>query len=215
MPDDNIDCPLARRLAGLALLMTFLGFAPSAVAADSIHATNHPPEVESIDPFLAAPAVGAIYEIPVLVINYIPSKDGNNVDPDILGKATIGDFKKKLLTFNKRTKFMLEEASKYHGYRNPDARPSLGYRILQIVTAYEVMPPGKRAGRKTPAEYHPDYIQILNRFDAGQFVTNRHVKEIWLWGYHTAGIVPVESNMSSPLTGNISNSARYNDDLPV
>jgi len=215
MPDDNIDRRLAWRFPALVVLITFIGFVVSATGADSVRAPNRPPEVEPIDAFLAAPAAGAVYEIPVLVINYIPSRDGTNVDPDILGQATIADFKKKLTLFNQRTKFMLEEASRYHGYQNPNARPSLGYRIVHIVTAYEMMPPGKRAGRKTPAEFHPDYIQILNRFNAGQFVTNRNVKEIWLWGYHTAGIVPVESNMSSPLTGDISNSARYNDDLPV
>ena len=110
---------------------------------------------------------------------------------------------------------MLEEGSRYHGYQDSHARPSLGYRIVHIVTAYEIMPPGKRAGGKTQPEFHPDYMAILNRFNAGHFITNRNVKEIWLWGYHTAGIVPVESNMSSPATGDISNSARYNDDLPV
>jgi hypothetical protein len=215
MPNDNIDRRLAWGFPTLVVLIAFIGLAVSATGADAVRATNRLPEVEPIDPFLATPAPGALYEMPVLVINYIPSRDGTNVDPDILGKSTIADFKKKLTLFNKRTKFMLEEASRYHGYQNPTARPSLGYRIVHIVTACEIMPPGKRAGRKTPAEFHPDYIQILNRFDAGQFVTNRNVKEIWLWGYHTAGIVPVESNMSSPLTGDISNSARYNDDLPV
>ena len=153
--------------------------------------------------------------MPVMVINYIPTRDGTNVDSAILGKSTIADFKKKLLLFNKRVKFMLEEGSRYHGYKDPQARPSLGYRVVHMVTAYEIMPPGKRAGAKEKAEFHPDYNQILNRFHAGEFVTNKNVKEIWLWGYHTAGIVPVESNMSSPATGDISNSARYNDDLPI
>ena len=173
------------------------------------------PEVDAIDPYLATPAQGALSEMPVLVIQYIPTKDGTNVDSEILGKSSIADFKKKLLLFNKRTKFMLEEATRYHGYQNPSARPSLGYRVVHYVTAYEIMPPGKRAGEKTKPDFFPDYIQILNRFRAGEFVTNRNVKEIWLWGYHTAGIVPVESNMSSPATGDISNSYRDNEDLPI
>jgi hypothetical protein len=173
------------------------------------------PEIDPIDPFLATPAAGALFEMPVLVINYIPTLDGTNVDKAILEKSTIADFKKKLLLFNKRSKFMLEEGSRYHGYQNAEGRPSLGYRVVHMVTAYEIMPPGKRAGGKTKPEYHPDYIQILERFGAGDWVTNKNVKEIWIWGYHTAGIVPVESNMSSPATGDISNSARYNDDLPI
>ena len=41
------------------------------------------------------------------------------------------------------------------------------------------------------------------------------VKEVWLWGYHHGNIYPVESDMSSPTTGDISNSNRFNDDLPI
>ena len=82
-------------------------------------------EVDRIDPFLSTPATGALYGIPVMIINYIPTKDGTNVDSAILGKSTIEDFKKKLLLFNKRAKFMLEEGSRYHGYKDSKARPSL------------------------------------------------------------------------------------------
>src|SRR5207249_1551058 len=53
------------------------------------------------------------------------------------------------------------------------------------------------------------------RFGAENFVRNQNVREFWIWGYHNAGIVPVESNMSSPTTGDISNSGRFNDDLPI
>ena len=41
------------------------------------------------------------------------------------------------------------------------------------------------------------------------------MKEIWLWGYHNSEIAPAESNMSSPTTGDISNSLRFEDDLPI
>lgn len=197
-----------------ALGLLAAGLQCAALAAD-VTAPIRPPEVDVIEPFLAKPAAGALYEMPVMVINYIPTRDGTNVDSEILGKSTIADFKKKLLLFNKRTKFMLEEGSRYHGYQNSNAPPSLGYRVVHMVTAYEIMPPGKRAGGKTRPEYFPDYNKILERFGAGSMITNRNVKEIWLWGYHTAGIVPVESNMSSPATGDISNSSRFEDDLPV
>ena len=61
-----------------------------------------PPEVDPIDPFLATPAPGALFEMPVLVINYIPTIDGTNVEKAILGKSTIEEFKKKLILFSKR-----------------------------------------------------------------------------------------------------------------
>ena len=206
--------PIQRLVVACLLLL----WGEASNAADEGASGTRPtraPEVDEIDPFLSTPAAGALYEIRVMIINYIPTTDGTNVDKTILGKSTIADFKKKLLLFNKRAKFMLEEGSRYHGYQHSKARPSLGYRVVHSVTAYEIMPPGKRAGSKDKPEFFPDYIQILNRFKAGDWVTNHNVKEIWLWGYHTAGIVPVESNMSSPTTGDISNSYRDNKDLPI
>ena len=46
-------------------------------------------------------------------------------------------------------------------------------------------------------------------------VETKGVKEVWIWGYHFKDIAPVESNLSSPITGDISNSFRHPDDLPV
>src|SRR5205814_4651080 len=143
---------------------------------------------------------------------YSPTRDGTNVDSSILGTATIVAFKSKLLAFNKRVKFMLEEGSRYHGYKSSNAIPALGYRVVRIVTAYEIEPPGRSAGTGV---FFPNYLQILDRFGAGNLVSNLNVKEIWLWGYHAAGIVPVESDMSSPTTGDISNSFRDPTDLPI
>jgi len=104
----------------------------------------------------------------VLIINYLPTRDGTNVDSAILGTSTIASFKSKLTLFNKRVKFMLEEGSRYHGYRNANATASLGYRVVRIVTAYEIMPPGRPAGGSPPA-FFPDYLQILDRFGAGNW----------------------------------------------
>jgi hypothetical protein len=74
------------------------------------------------------------------------------------------------------------------------------------------MPPGKPAGGGAS---FPDYHQIVERCGGRQLVEQQGVKEFWVWGYHTGKIVPVESNMSSPTTGDISNSYRFNDDLPA
>jgi hypothetical protein len=204
---------IVAQTAGTAVLTASLNGA-SATLTLTVTAPVRPPDIDSIDPVLATPAPGALYEVPVMVINYIPTHDGTNVDAAILGASSIANFKNKLTLFNKRVKFMLEEGSRYHGYHNSNALPSLGYRIVRIVSAYEIMPPGRPAGG-TPPAYFPDYWQILGRFGAGTLVSNQNVKEIWLWGYHTAGIVPVESDMSSPATGDISNSFRDPTDLPI
>ena len=51
--------------------------------------------------------------------------------------------------------------------------------------------------------------------DAERWVNKRGVKEFWIWGYDSDEFDLQESNMSSPVTGDISNSARFEDDLPV
>ncbi len=121
---------------------------------------------------------------------------------------------------DRRVKFMLEEGSRFRGYANSGTLPSLGYRIVHYVTIYEPLPKGPVAGPCAPADcegswHFPDYHDILARVNAKYWVETRGVKEIWVWGYHFAGMVQPESNMSSPTTGDISNSFRWNDDLPV
>lgn len=172
------------------------------------------PTVESIDSRLATPATGYLHKIPVVVIRYLPTNDGVNIDPVVADwVGTIAAMKTKLLQESVDAKFMLEEGSRFRGYKTPTAQPALGYQVVHIVTVYEELPPGKPTGG--PGEYFPDYNQILTRFGAQNFVEAQGVKEFWVWGYHHGNIAPVESNMSSPTTGDISNSYRFNDDMPI
>src|SRR5437867_10022023 len=154
--------------------------AASATLTVNVAAPLLPASLDPIDPALATPATNALYEMPVVIINYLPTRDGVNVDNTILDNSTIAAFKSKLTQFNKRVKFMLEEGSRFRGYSNALARPSLGYCIVRIVTAYEIMPPGRPAGG---GNFFPNYLQILDRFGIGALVTNQNAKEIWLWGY--------------------------------
>ncbi|UCF90174.1 MAG: hypothetical protein JSW39_17975 [Desulfobacterales bacterium] len=150
----------------------------------------------------------------MVIIRYLPTKDGLNVDETVTGwHSTLDDLKTRIDTTQIRIKYMLEEGSRYHGYRNSAAIPSLGYRVVYIVTVYEEVQPGFPVPW-SPGWYRPDYNQILTRFNAEAFVNDLDVKEFWLWTWHYGGIEPAESNMSSPVTGEISNSERYSDDLP-
>lgn len=173
------------------------------------------PTIEKIDPFLQTPAKDHIYEIPLMIISYLPTTDGKTLNKDICGSdMSIDDMRSKIDSMNIRAKFMLEEGSKFRGYKNKDAVPSIGYRTIYYVTVYEEMP----SGYEVPWNegwYRPDYNRILERFNAEYYVDSLGVKEIWLWGYHHGHIEPAESNMSSPLTGDVSNSELNPDDLPV
>jgi hypothetical protein len=169
------------------------------------------PVYENLDTFLTIPAAQAIYEMPVVILTYLPTSDGVNLDPTLTGwDAPLADMRNLVETLSIRSKFMLEEGSKFRGYDNPNARPSLGYRVVASITIYEPLPLGPGG----PDSFQPDYQQIVQRFDGEHFVNDLGVKEFWLWGYHYGSIYPVESNMSSPTTGDISNSYRL-EDLPV
>ena len=190
----------------------------SASLALTVTAPVRAPEYAStLDPFLLRPAAGALYEMPVLIIRYLPTPDGVNVDTPIADYAgTLDSLEGSINQFNLEIKFMLEEGSRYHGYKNPNALPALGYRVVDMITVYEPLPPDlDPAHGGNNAVHQPDYNQIMARFNGQHYINQRGVKEVWLWGYHHGNIAPVESDMSSPSTGDISNSYRYNDDLPV
>jgi len=174
-----------------------------------------PPDIEAIDPYLAAPAEGHLYEMPVVIIRYLPTKDGIYVDTNKTGwDSTLDALEMGIDRLTKRVKFKLEERSRFRGYKDPTVIPSLGYRVIYIVTVYEELPLDKEVPWN-PGVYFPDYNQILTRFNAANFVNNLGVKEFWIWGYHFGNTEQPESNMSSPTTGDISNSSRFNDDMPV
>lgn len=182
-----------------------------------VRAPIRPPQVDVIDPFLATPASGYLYEMPVAIIRYLPTLDGVNVDSataDWVGPLT--SLKASIDQYDLEVKYMLEEGSRFRGYKDKTAKPSLGYRVVAVITVYEPLPPDTNPSHSPGGGvYFPDYYQILTRFNARHLVEDLGVKEFWLWGYHHGNIVPAESDMSSPTTGDISNSYRYPDDLPI
>ena len=203
----------------------------------TVKAPALPPAVEQIHPYLATPAANSLFEIPVVILRYLPSADGINLDvsvnPDFyeLNPISLRALRQRIDTFDIRTKFMLEEGSKFRGYQDPTAPPSLGYRVVAYITVYEPTPPGKVSSVAAGFPvYKPDYHQILERFRGQHYVEALGVKEFWLWTGEFDASSPSydpsihkpeffraadESNMSSPLTGDISNSGRDPSDLPV
>jgi hypothetical protein len=203
----------------------------------TVQAPVLPPQFEQIPAYLATPALNSLYEVPVVILRYLPTADGTNLDvsvnPDFyeLNPISLAALRGRIDTFDIRTKFMLEEGTKFRGYRNLAALPSIGYRIVAYITVYEPTPPGKVksvvAGLPT---YQPDYHQILERFNGRHYVEELGVKEFWLWTGEFNAASPSydprihkpesfraadESNMSSSLTGDISNSGRDPADLPI
>ncbi len=172
----------------------------------------------SIDPFLTTPAANSISQVPVVVICFIPTNDGVNINTNEaafspIPSQTVDELKKHILKISKHTKFSLEEGSKFRGYKDPSAIPYVGYKIIDYIYVYEPVP----RGFKDPgsSSFFGDYNVIVNRFNGRRYVEELGVKEFWVMGYHNGEIVPVESNMASPTTRDVSNSYQFPDDMPI
>ncbi|MGE5362771.1 MAG: T9SS type A sorting domain-containing protein [Bacteroidota bacterium] len=195
---------------------------------------------EEIDTYLATPAAGSIKTVPVIVLRYLPTTDGVNLDVSKAtdywdkGEITLSDLKANIDKYLAGLKFSLEEGSKFHGYKDPGAVPYLGYKVFKFWSIYDQIPIssvykiGEEGGYD---KFAPDYFRIYNDFGLKSYIENNDIREIWIWfgqsampgwpSYDPAINKPenfvdyVESNMASKLTGDISNSHRYSDDIPL
>jgi len=152
-------------------------------------------------------------EIPVVVVKYFPVA-GDKIDVRVTGDYgdSLASTREKVERIQKETIAALEEGSRYHGYKNPDAKPSLRYKVVEIREFLEPLPVcPKRADESAPMT---DYNAIFERIDGKTWVQQKGVKEIWIFGYHGGVLDLWESNMSSPF-GDTSNSNCDEKDLPV
>jgi hypothetical protein len=222
--------------AGRAMITARIGEVEASVQI-RVRSPVYPPKVEAIAPSLADPAAGALFQMPVVILRFLPTADGVKLDPAVSpdffipGDISLADMKQRLDRFDIQVKFMLEEGSRFRGYQDPAAAPALGYRVVRYVTIYEPTPPGKVVGEAGGLPvYLPDYRQILERFNARHWVEDLGVKEFWIWQSHFDAGMPSydpaihkpdvfrgiwESNMASRASGDISNSDRDPDDLPL
>ncbi len=198
------------------------------------------PVYEDIPEYLAQPAPDAVKIIPVVILRFFPTLDGENLDLRFasdfheLGDPSIENMIKRIDQYDKNVKFMAEEATRFRGYKDENSRPYLGYKVVEYITVFEPTPGG---GVVTHDEkhhlpiYRPDWHPVFERFNMKHYIDDLGVKEIWIWDHwygaeqlsfdpdfhdpiHFRG--PSESNMSnSPVTGDISNSNQCPTDLPV
>jgi hypothetical protein len=152
------------------------------------------------------------YTIPVLVVCYFPIK-GDRIDIDVTGDVgdPLADVRDRTDEATRTLVQSLEMGSTYHGYKDPAARPSLHYQVVDTIEFLEPLPVCEKVDDQAPMT---DYYAIMDRVDIRRWVEDEGVKEVWLWAYHGDVVGLWESNMAGPY-GDISNSRRYPDDLPV
>lgn len=190
-----------------------------------------------VDPYLATPISGALAEVPVVLIEYLPTSDGTTLDvlraPDywVLGPMSLDSTEATILTIARRRKMMVEQGSRYRGYLNPSARASLGYRVVEHILVYDQIPPHptKRAGLPGAPRYE-NWHTVFSDLQLDPLMRSRTVRELWVAWSGFDGNYPSynparhrveemragwESNMASPTTGDISNSDRDGADAPL
>lgn len=152
-------------------------------------------------------------EVPIVIVKYFPV-NGDRIDIRVTGDwdESLEAARRKAERIAEQTVAALEEGSRYHGYKDPEARPSLRYRVLAVQEVLQPMPlRPKRPGDRVPL---PDYAKMMADLDIREWVQDKGAKEVWLFAYHGNVVGLWESNMSSPY-GDVSNSDRDGGDLPV
>jgi hypothetical protein len=151
-------------------------------------------------------------EMPVLVIKYFPVK-GDRIDQTVTGDwgESLIETRKKTTLQTEQVARALQEGSRYHGYKDRTAQPSLVYKVVETIEYLEPLPTVPKSGMDAPMT---DYNRIMQRVGIRKWVEEKGVKEVWVWGYHGGVVGLWESNMAGPF-GDISNSNRDPKDLPV
>ncbi len=179
--------------------------------------------------FACLPNPGLPIKVPVLVLEYYPPdpKNSNLLDGDETGwkegaqidGRTIKFWEGKTLEMISKGLELINEATRYHGYKDSNAPQFLSYSVAERKKYYQPIPRGYAfLDQGKPRAYRPDYGSILRNLNICDYVDKNGVKEVWMYGYHAdrpgiAGITPDESKMSSKY-GDISNGLPKEESIP-
>ncbi len=185
---------------------------------------NYFEEIEPHD-FLKTPVSNSSIVVPVVIITYLPLKEGKYINQDtypikdygdkIYDNLPVTEVHNWVLSNDIRTKYSIEEGSKYRNYKNSQSNPFVGIKVIKQYNFYEISKlPNPRQTVMTDGDegWLPNYNDIFESIGLESLVNDHGVKEVW---FNSKSLYIPESNMSSKLTGDISNSYRDPDDLPL
>ena len=202
---------------------------PVVVVKDTVAVQKKYESIEylTVPSYLATPVSNSKLIVPVIIINWIPSKDGVVVDSNVSviggnqdwGSVTKYNMSVKtvnqwILSNDLKVKYSIEEGSKFRGFNNPNASPYVGIKVIKYINVYE-MPLKSPDDNFQPGVKIPDYKSLFEKLNLKELVESQGVKEVWLNWTNTGGLWVPESNMASPTTGDISNSYKRPTDLPI
>lgn len=190
-----------------------------------------------VDTYLATPIAGALWEVPVILVEYHPTADGTNLDvlraPNYwqLEPMTLDSLERLTMRFARRRKMMVEQGSRFRGYRDASALPSLGYRVVAHMIVYDQVPPHptKRQQSIPGAPRFEGWHAAFAELGLVPMLRAHKAREVWVTWSSFDGNYPSydasthrvddmragwESNMVSQ-TGDVSNSDRDPTDAPL
>lgn len=148
----------------------------------------------------------------------------NNPTNEVCKVGTLEMYKLRGKEIHMFTKYGIEEGSKFRGSKY-DSSQTINVEVKGYFNFYE-LPTKMYDGFNVP---QPNYEEVFNLINLEQLVNNQGVKEVWFamsplsieYPWIQQGLISSdflinlpESNMSSP-HGDISNSTRTSDDLPI
>lgn len=170
--------------------------------------------------------------VPILILNLFPTKDGVLHD-DSSGPSNYWEVQNPDLTKTKEkvrqdlilSKQIVEYGTRFRDYGKNQINPYICLEVVDYINVYSWNLVEWVNGRKTL-----DYNELFEKINLRNYVNNLGVKEVWITHFpkdeypsiinssyndpNTFWSIP-ESNMSSPITGDISNSYRIQNDLPI
>ena len=198
-------------------------------AATSTWSDDKTIEYEIVDPKLKSNNKGKL-TVPVVIINYLPTIDGVNLDMNLasdgyyqLYNSTLDRLKLKIKTDKIIDKLSIEEGSRFRDYGRDIVSQYVNVNVVAYINVYKleyVMIGGTRM---------IDYNKLFGKIDMKKYVDNQGVKEVWFTIFGKGPSPSVvgtkyedpstyysqpESNMSSKY-GDVSNSNRNTTDLPI
>ena len=175
--------------------------------------------------------------VPIVIINYFPTTDGVMHNEEVgpsgfwnLNNPTVEQSRRKVHSDLVLTKNLVEYGSRFRDYGSDTIDPYICLEVVKYVNLYEVGPYKKLRPELEASDL--DYKSIFEQLGIEQSVNEDGVKEIWITIFPKSPEYPTvlnnnisndpntfyniaETNMSSPVSGDISNSFRINDDLPI
>jgi hypothetical protein len=194
------------RLAATLLTAVAAAATVVAVSASPAHATLPDPTQTN-------------YSLGSLVIKYIPTKDGVNIDSSVTGDVTgtVAAMRTKTDSITSNLVNFLSIGTAYHRYADPSATASLTYHVVNTYEHDSPVPTVANPhynGTSDVYKVRPNYNSIMSGVNICDYVQNQGVNEVWIYAYQGPSQLGIsESEMSGP-HGDISNSYRDNP-MPV